>query len=32
MAELIVEGRSSIDLAPFDPARLPAPPRDATRA
>jgi glycine/D-amino acid oxidase-like deaminating enzyme len=32
MAALIVEGRAAIDLAPFDPARLPPAPRDAIRA
>jgi glycine/D-amino acid oxidase-like deaminating enzyme len=29
MAELIVEGRTTVDIAAFDPARLPALPRDA---
>ncbi len=32
MAALIVEGRAGIGLAAFDPARLPAAPRDAIRA
>jgi glycine/D-amino acid oxidase-like deaminating enzyme len=31
MAELIVEGRTAVDIAAFDPARLPALPRDAIR-
>jgi glycine/D-amino acid oxidase-like deaminating enzyme len=32
MAELITDGSTAVDLAPFDPARLPALPRDAIRA
>ena len=32
MAELIVDGNTSVDIAAFDPARLPALPRDAIRA
>jgi glycine/D-amino acid oxidase-like deaminating enzyme len=32
MAELIADGRTTVDIAAFDPARLPALPRDAVRA
>jgi glycine/D-amino acid oxidase-like deaminating enzyme len=32
MAELIVDGSTTVDIAAFDPARLPALPRDAIRA
>ncbi|HEX5078401.1 MAG TPA: FAD-dependent oxidoreductase [Geminicoccaceae bacterium] len=32
MAELIADGRTSLDIAAFDPARLPALPADAVRA
>ncbi|MGH6918039.1 MAG: NAD(P)/FAD-dependent oxidoreductase, partial [Geminicoccaceae bacterium] len=32
MAELITSGSTTVDIAAFDPARLPAQPRDAIRA